>query len=57
MEKVFDAHVHYSFEMPLEETISIFQEEFRATGTERYAFMSLPHHAKEYGLGMTFDEK
>ena len=56
MEKVFDSHVHYSFEIALEETIAIFREEFAATGTEKYAFMSLPHHAKEYGLGVTFDD-
>ncbi len=56
MEKVFDSHVHYSFEIALEETIAIFQEEFKTTGTEKYAFMSLPHHATEYGLGVTFDD-
>ena len=56
MEKVFDSHVHYSFEIPLEETIAIFREEFKATGTEKYAFMSLPHHANDYGTAVTFDD-
>lgn len=56
MEKVFDSHVHYSFEIPLKETIATFAEEFKTTGTEKYAFMSLPHHATEYGLGVTFDD-
>lgn len=44
-EKVFDMHVHYTMAIPLPETIEIFKEEFEATGTEKYNFMSLPHHA------------
>ena len=56
MSKLFDSHVHYTFEIPLDETIDIFREEFAETGVEKYAFMSLPHHAKEYGLGITFDD-
>ena len=27
MEKVFDMHIHYSFDMPLKTTIEIFKEE------------------------------
>ena len=45
MEKIFDLHIHYSFDIPLKETAQIFQEEFTATGTEKYCFLSLPHHA------------
>ena len=41
MEKVYDIHIHYLFEIPLEETVSTFQEEFLATGTEKYNFLSL----------------
>ena len=43
MEKVFDLHIHYTFEIPLRETIEIFREEFACTGTEKYCFLSLPH--------------
>ncbi len=56
MSKLFDGHVHYSFEIPLEETIEIFREEFAATDTVKYAFMALPHHATEYGLDVAFDD-
>lgn len=56
MGKLFDGHVHYTFEIPLQETIEIFREEFAATDTVKYAFMSLPHHATEYGLGVSFDD-
>ena len=53
-EKVFDMHVHYLFDIPLPERIQIFKEEFAATGTERYNFMSCCHHA-DYGE-LTFSE-
>ena len=53
MEKVFDVHVHYLFDIPLEETISIFREEFAATETEKYCFLSLPHECED-GV-VTFD--
>jgi predicted TIM-barrel fold metal-dependent hydrolase len=46
MEKVFDIHIHYSFEIPLEKTIEIFKKEFVETGTQKGAFLSLPHHAR-----------
>ena len=54
MEKVYDIHIHYSFDIPLQETVDIFKEEFEATQTEKYCFMSLPHHAKN-GV-VDFDE-
>ena len=43
MEKVYDVHVHCTFEIPLDETIEIFKEEFAVTETEKYAFLSSPH--------------
>lgn len=46
MEKVFDLHVHYKFEIPLPEMVSIFKEEFAATGTEKKCFLSLPYDEK-----------
>lgn len=54
MEKVFDIHIHYSFDIPLRETVAIFKEEFAATQTDKYCFLSLPHHAKENAV--TYDE-
>ena len=44
MEKVYDAHVHYMFNLSLEETVKIFKEEFSVTETEKYIFLSIPHH-------------
>ena len=43
MQKVFDAHVHHLFEMPIDEAIRIFKLEFPVTKTERQAFMSVPN--------------
>ena len=43
MERVFDAHVHHLFEMPIEEAIRIFKLEFPVTKTEKQAFMSIPN--------------
>ena len=54
MEKVFDIHIHYSFDIPLQETVAIFKEEFATTQTDKYCFLSLPHHAKENAV--TCDE-
>jgi len=50
MEKVYDAHVHYTFDIPLKETVEIFKEEFALTGTEKYIFLSLPHHVVNKNL-------
>lgn len=49
MEKVFEMHAHYTMKMSLEETISIFREEFEATGTEKCNFLSMPHHGTPEG--------
>ncbi len=46
MEKVFDMHVHYTFDLPLAETIALFRKEFLLTGTEKCCFLSLPHKEK-----------
>ena len=45
MENVYDIHIHYSFDIPVQEMVNIFKEEFAETGTEKYCFLSLPHHA------------
>ena len=45
MEKVYDIHIHYTFNIPIQEMVSIFAEEFKETGTEKFCFLSLPHHA------------
>ena len=45
MEKVFDLHIHYSFDIPIDQMVNIFKEEFAETGTEKFCFLSLPHHA------------
>ena len=54
MEKVFDLHVHYKFDIPLPEMVEIFREEFAATGTEKECFLSLPHYDQEKKV--IFDE-
>lgn len=56
MEKVFDVHVHYSFDIPMDEMVEIFKEEFKETGTEKYGFLSLPHHASKKGLHLNVDQ-
>ena len=56
MEKVFDAHIHYSFDIPMEEMVKIFNEEFEETGTEKYVFLSIPHHASGNGLYLNADQ-
>lgn len=45
MEKVYDIHIHYNFDIPMPEMVEIFKEEFNETGTEKFCFLSLPHHA------------
>ncbi|MBQ7373741.1 MAG: amidohydrolase family protein [Clostridia bacterium] len=50
MEKVYDVHVHYTFDIPLKEKIEIFKDEFSQTKTEKFCFLSLPHHASKGGV-------
>ena len=45
MEKVYDIHVHYLFDIPMQKTVEIFAEAFEDTGTEKFCFLSIPHHA------------
>lgn len=54
MKDVFDIHIHYTFDIPLAETVAIFKEEFAATNTKKGCFLSLPHHAKNDVVG--YDE-
>ncbi len=42
MEKVFDVHIHYTHELPLERMIEIFGKEFAETKTEKGCFLSIP---------------
>ena len=55
MEKQFDAHCHHLFDMTLEEAVSVFEEEFRATGTARETFLALPCDVNEDGA-FTFSD-
>ena len=43
MEKVYDLHIHYTFDIPLKETVEIFEQEFAQTNTEKYCFLSIPY--------------
>ena len=56
MEAVFDTHIHYSFDIPMDEMVEIFKEEFKETGTEKYVFLSIPHHASKNGLHLNADQ-
>lgn len=47
MEKVYECHCHFTFEMATKKTIEIFKKEFNETGTEKVCFLSLPHHVKD----------
>ena len=49
MEKVFDMHVHHLFDIPMKESIDIFKEEFAATGTYKYTFLSVPNEGNPDG--------
>ena len=42
MEKVYEAHCHFLFEIPLETQIQTLKEEFEQTGTEKVAFLGIP---------------
>ena len=46
MRDLFDAHIHYTFDIPLGRTVDIFRREFEAAGVTRGCFLSLPHHEK-----------
>lgn len=44
MEKVFEAHIHHLYDIPLEKAIEILEKEFAETGVEGGCFLSVPHH-------------
>ncbi len=54
MEKVFDIHAHYLFDLPIDVTIDTFKEEFIKTGTEKVCFLSIPHETSNGEV--SFDE-
>ncbi len=41
MRKVFDMHLHFAFEVPIEQSIAAYKETFNLYGVERMAFLSL----------------
>lgn len=43
MQKLFDAHAHHLFDMPIQEAIEIFQKERELLGVEKFALMSIPN--------------
>ncbi len=47
MRKVFEMHAHYLFDIPLEEQVKIFREEFLETGTYKCNFLSCPLHSDD----------
>ena len=54
MEKVYDLHIHYTFDIPLKDTIEIFREEFKVTNTEKYCFLSIPY--KLHGESVSLED-
>ncbi|MBQ9976556.1 MAG: amidohydrolase family protein [Clostridia bacterium] len=43
MEKVYDAHVHHLMEVPIDDAIEIFKEDFEWQGMEKYIFLAISH--------------
>ena len=54
MEKVYDLHIHFTFDIPLKETVEIFREEFEYTNTEKYCFLSIPY--KLHGESVSLED-
>lgn len=46
MEKVFEAHIHHLFDIPLQKAIEVYQKEFEETGVIGGCFLSVPHGEK-----------
>ena len=42
--KVFEGHLHFTFKVPVRESVEIFKQEFKETGTEKFCFLSIPSH-------------
>ncbi len=55
MKKVFEAHAHYLFDIPLDETVDLFRREFEETGTYKCSFLSIPQESYD-GKTLTFLE-
>lgn len=55
-EKVFDAHIHYLFDIPLPKTIDIFEREFAETETKKGCFLSIPHETTEGNKSIYYDD-
>ena len=49
MEKVFDAHIHHTFDIPMCETIQIFKEEFEQTATVERAYLGMIRRGEKTG--------
>ena len=49
MEKVFDAHIHHTFDIPMCETIQIFKEEFEQTATVERAYLEMIRRGEKTG--------
>ena len=44
MEKVFEAHIHHLYDIPLPKAVEIFRKEFAETGVVGGCFLSVPHN-------------
>ncbi len=55
MRKVFEAHAHYLFDIPLDKTADIFRKEFKETGTDKCVFLSIPQESYD-GKTLTYLE-
>ena len=49
MSKLFDAHAHHLFEMPIQEAIRIFKLELELLGVDKFALMSIPNDVDPEG--------
>ena len=55
MEKVYDAHIHHTFEIRIDDAIEIFREDFEWQGMEKYIFLSCPFHTNKENTFITTD--
>lgn len=56
MEKVFDIHGHFTFDIRMPEMVERFKMVFAETETEKYGFLSLPHHTHDGKLLVNKDQ-
>lgn len=52
MENVYDLHIHYTFDIPLKQTVEIFEQEFAQTNTHKYCFLSIPYKLSRNGISL-----